>query len=766
MKYHGIDISAGELTLNENQIPLSKLEEDAEGNITSGDITTSIIKPISDSTSSIRVTKANGTTTVLGVDTVEGNIGIGTSSGTDRLSVLKTVDGDGSISITNLSATSSGRSRIASIADVAAIAMVAASSTSTYGRSLGVANGTAIYTGGNSSGGMAIAARHASGIITFHTGGDTERVRIDAAGNIGIGTSSPNTTLTVASTISTSATGPARTGILLTAASGYVNHFRSQGCNGSTIPAFSAYRSEGTIASPTVVGSGIILGQLVFNGYTGSSWATGGVIYCITSEQWSGTAAGSYLSFNTTTATTQTLTERMRIDASGRVGIGSTPSTTALLQVHGDIYSDIYGSHKFITGNSYSYVTGTYNDDGNAHDHLILSCNYDYIANTIGSASLGTAGIQIIGSNNNGGWILFQSGAKNTAPSTKMCVNPVGYIGIATTSPQTTMTINAGMNPGTAEATYKGILQIQCGTGHITENGGIEFKSAEYQSGYGTRLTSASGASVVGFEIQNRSNSASWRTDMFVKGENGFIGMGNTAPSVPLHITQASAGETIRLTSGSNSAIQFDNSGGTAGEWHFVSEPSATRFAIYSGLYGAGTYRGCFQDDGSFKWVGGIYANGNLVVGYNSATTGNAIEIREGCTTNGYAIIDLVGGTTYPDYGLRIARWADPNGGTQFAHRGTGPMQFYTQESSSIEFWTVGVMRGYFAPDGYFYAVGRAYVESTKRVACGGGTSGNTTKFFRVANDNAGTGATWQMVMTRTLEINGSLYELMLDAVV
>jgi hypothetical protein len=53
-------------------------------------LTTGIIKPSSDSTSAIKITKADGTTTVLNIDTTNGYVGIGAVSSNFPLFVRKT----------------------------------------------------------------------------------------------------------------------------------------------------------------------------------------------------------------------------------------------------------------------------------------------------------------------------------------------------------------------------------------------------------------------------------------------------------------------------------------------------------------------------------------------------------------------------------------------------------------------------------------------------------------------------------------------------
>jgi hypothetical protein len=77
--------------------------------------------------------------------------------------------------------------------------------------------------------------------------------------------------------------------------------------------------SNGTVAAPTAITSGSVLGRLSFNGYDGAAWSdmTTGVAG-IASENWSGSARGTRLSFTVTPNGSVIAAEKARLEQDGQ----------------------------------------------------------------------------------------------------------------------------------------------------------------------------------------------------------------------------------------------------------------------------------------------------------------------------------------------------------------------------------------------------------------------------------------------------------------
>jgi hypothetical protein len=165
--------------------------------------------------------------------------------------------------------------------------------------------------------------------MTFNTGG-SERMRIvggtgSDVGYVGIGTTSPAVPLDIynATTASLRVQGDSTTNMQLARFS-----------TDTTNPSFIIRKGRGTVASPTAVASGDIMGQFIFQAFGGTNnrnlAAINGAVETYTSD----TDISSSLRFSTTPTGSVTGTERMRIDSSGNVGIG-TSSPSDKLTVYG-----------------------------------------------------------------------------------------------------------------------------------------------------------------------------------------------------------------------------------------------------------------------------------------------------------------------------------------------------------------------------------------------------------------------------------------------
>jgi len=154
-----------------------------------------------------------------------------------------------------------------------------------------------------------------SNIMTLHTG-NSERMRIDSSGRVGIGISSPENNLHI---------------------------FTNSGDEGLTIKA-TGNTSNAIISDANRSGSGSAINQLLGR-WNGTNVCD---VRFITGGDTTNKDDGE-ITFHTSSA--NNLSERMRIDASGNVGIGASPNYTL-------------GVHKASVGSNYMQITNS--DTGSA----------------------------------------------------------------------------------------------------------------------------------------------------------------------------------------------------------------------------------------------------------------------------------------------------------------------------------------------------------------------------------------------------------------
>ena len=75
------------------------------------------------------------------------------------------------------------------------------------------------------------------------------------------------------------------------------------------------------------------------------------------------------------------------------------------------------------------------------------------------------------------------------------------------------------------------------------------------------------------------------------------------------------------------------------------------------------------------------------------STESKVVEVGVNRSGDGISAVDLVGDTTYSDYGARFLRNGGANGATQVNHRGTGVLQLATEQAAPVLFVTNSVER-------------------------------------------------------------------------
>ena len=157
-----------------------------------------------------------------------------------------------------------------------------------------------------------------SGNYLSGDGGD-EGVFVTSIGNVGIGTTSPATSLEIEGST-----------VMVTR---NINN---------DLPSYLVLRkSRGTSSSPTAVASNDALGRILAQGYDGNSYPNGSSILLRATQNWTDSATGSSIEFYTVSDDTTTISQRMIIDQDGEVGIGTAaPGANLHVKMAGTAISD------------------------------------------------------------------------------------------------------------------------------------------------------------------------------------------------------------------------------------------------------------------------------------------------------------------------------------------------------------------------------------------------------------------------------------------
>lgn len=202
----------------------------------------------------------------------------------------------------------------------------------------------------------------AANTVAFSTN-TTERSRFDSSGRLLIGALSVRTGFSYS--IFNEALGSP------TAGAGFIQN--SANVAG---PAVSFGKTRGTtVGSVTSISGGDVFGQLLFSGADGTGMIDGASIIAVSDGTPATNAMPGRLVFSTTASGASSVTERMRIDSNGFVGVGVT-SPAARLHLGGAITASSWTTN----GIGLRYAAATYTDSSTAASGTVASSGIHALA--------------------------------------------------------------------------------------------------------------------------------------------------------------------------------------------------------------------------------------------------------------------------------------------------------------------------------------------------------------------------------------------------
>ncbi|MBI4930407.1 MAG: tail fiber domain-containing protein [Bacteroidetes bacterium] len=379
-----------------------------------------------------------------------------------------------------------------------------------------------------------------------------------SGGNVGIGTISPQNTLHVVSTFpnTSSSPHPYRTGIIV---EGDQNTFGGRVAirQAGTNPCMTLYRNNGTIASPTTLIAGDMIGNLAFGGYDGSVVIASPGITSVAAETWTPAAHGWSLVFNTINTGTSGSTEKMRLSSEGNLGIGIPTPTSKLHVFNTNPALTIESDNQYapvLTANQNANLHASWNtiQPGSAFNfNCDLYGSVNRIETTSGQTGTitGTYGSTNDVYNNGTGTITNAYGSTSYVRniSTGTITNAIGLQANVTNVSSGTITNGYGVFVSAIQATNKYSLYASDATapsyfaGNVSMGDPTAYARLDVKGSGSTNATYA-------FGVRNSSDIYS-----LVVADNGYVGIGTIgsfpAPLMPLHLhSTVNNFHAIRLT--------------------------------------------------------------------------------------------------------------------------------------------------------------------------------------------------------------------------
>jgi hypothetical protein len=477
---------------------------------------------------------------------------------------------------------------------------------------------------------------NSSNIMAFFTNG-SERVRINNAGNVGIGTSSPAQTLQVVN------------------AGNY--QFRLGG-GGSINYDMGRNASNGLFY---LYGNQTGFTGYVFDGVDG---------------------------------------ERMRITSAGNVGVG-TSSPAGLLHVNSTsttnaIVSGSDAARLVINGD-----TANSGDTGTEDASLIFETDGAYSSAV--NSGLGSSGFRLGLLNGAAASTLVFVDILSGVDRERMRIDGSGNVGIGTSSPTASLSVVG------AQTLTRG---LDMGITGVDATCYVSQKRATVETIMGPLSTRMLFGTISNHDVAVQTNN----TERMRILNTGLVGIGTSAPTTQLDVHGSGSLALRRNTTDSTAQVLLSQAGTgdslidfllpSVRAWRMgIDNSDADKFKLQpsqtadfsgavvtvdvSGNVGIGTS----SPGAKLDVVGDIRGTTAIALGAG-LNNDNRIEIGAGRTGSNFAYIDLIGDTTYTDFGMRMIRGnAGPNASSEINHRGTGDFILNAVDAASLRFLTSGTER-------------------------------------------------------------------------